>query len=95
MYLEAQLVLEVTGDKFLIGMHFYPVPAGVGDHYGRYALGDRIEISRHVDAHQFLPAYNGVVFVDSIDCPSIAQIVLSACYDLCSAERQMRKPPEN
>lgn len=51
-YLELELLLEETCDKFLIGMHFQPVQGRVRHHNRCNTLVYRIIISRHVYAEQ-------------------------------------------
>jgi hypothetical protein len=75
-YLEFECVLEVSGDKVLVGVHLDPVPAGVGNHNGGDTLIHGVLVRWHVDVHQALAADDVVVLVDAVHRAAVAYKVL-------------------
>jgi hypothetical protein len=59
-------------------VHLDPVPAGVGDHDGGYAVDDGVVVGRHVDPHEVVEAQHRVVLVDAPGGAAVADEVLGA-----------------
>lgn len=76
LYPETELVLEISGYKVLISMHFLPIPTGVRDHNCCNTLKDGVEVCGHVNVKQTIPINHSVVLIDAPGCATISYIVL-------------------
>lgn len=88
-YPEFKLVLEETSDEITIGMHFDPVPAGVGDHDSGDTLCNGVIVSRHMDAEKSLAVNNSVILVDALLGPAITNKVLGTGHNIVPVERRI------
>jgi len=93
IHLEVEPALEEARDEVVIGVHLEPVPAGVGDHDGGDALTERVQVGRHVDAHQTVAVDDGVVLVDAVLRATVADEVLGARRHLVPATNSILQQP--
>lgn len=66
----------------MVGVHLYPVPTAVGDHYCGDALDHGAEIALHMDAKEPVEVNHRVVLVNSVGSAAISKIVLSTRCDI-------------
>lgn len=60
-------------------MHRLAIDGVVGDNNGGNAFDDGVVESRHVNGEEFMPTYNGVVFVHPLCCATISHKALCTC----------------
>ncbi len=72
-------------------MHFYTIPAGVGDHDSGYSPGNCTEVSFHVYIHQPFVADHCVVLINAMCCASISNKMLCRSCHFVTASAETHK----